>query len=81
MTSRNKWLCLDCGTDTGKIGEHYMLLDEVWSKIHTSSKGMLCVKCCEKRLNRELTKADFNDSYVNNPHTGWKSALLMERMS
>ena len=62
---RKKFLCLDCGIDTGKIGEHYMLIDSVWYQVHTSNKGMLCIGCLEIRLRRKLTKLDFNTSHVN----------------
>ncbi len=75
--SRAKWLCLDCGRDTGKLGEHYMLIDEVWLSI-APKVGMLCVGCAEIRLQRSLTPRDFNDSYVNRP--GNKSVRLMDRM-
>lgn len=79
--SRRKWLCLDCKVDTGKIGEHYMLIDVVWKKIHTSPAGMLCVSCAEKRLGRQLTRRDFNDSHVNRINPGQsKSQRLMSRL-
>jgi len=63
--SRRKWLCLDCKVDTGKIAEHYMLKDSVWSKVHGSKVGMLCVGCVEKRLGRFLNKNDFFSCHVN----------------
>jgi len=63
--SRHKFKCLDCRVDTGKIGEHYMLIDETWRQAHSSNKGMLCIGCIELRLGRRLVKADFNNSHVN----------------
>lgn len=82
MASRNKskFLCMDCNIDTGRIGEHYMLVDSIWRLVHNSNKGMLCIKCLEARLGRTLNKSDFNNSYLNNHRTGFKSALLTSRM-
>lgn len=70
MSKRRKFLCLDCHVDTGKIGEHYMLKDDVWLTIHGSKNGMICLGCVEKRLGRCLTSDDFNDSHVNRPQAG-----------
>jgi len=64
--------------DTGKIGEHYMLVDGTWRQAHNSNKGMLCVGCIERRLNRRLTAADFNQSYLNRDLN--VSMRLLERM-
>lgn len=78
--SRKKWLCLDCNVDTGKIGEHYMLIDSTWAKIHNSKKGMLCIGCAEKRLGRQLNYSDFNTSYINKPNPSeQKSQRLITR--
>lgn len=72
---------MDCGVDTGKIGEHYMLVDETWNKIHSSNKGMLCIEDAEKRLGRKLTASDFNDSHVNKPFPGkFFSSRLQDRL-
>lgn len=68
--SRKKFLCMDCGVDTGKIGEHYMLVDSTWNAIHDSNKGMLCIGHVESRLGRKLVPSDFNDSHVNKPFPG-----------
>ena len=67
---REKFKCVDCKIDTGKIGEHYMLVDEIWFKAYSSKKGMLCIGCLEKRLGRQLIKTDFNNSYINKPFPG-----------
>ncbi len=81
MHNRHKFLCLDCGVDTGKISEHYMLKDEVWSKIHNSNKGMLCVGCAEVRLGRVMCIGDFNDSHVNKQFSmKTRSRRLSQRM-
>lgn len=76
--SRKKWLCMDCKIDTGKIGEHYMLIDSVWSQVHSSKKGMLCIGCLEQRLDRIITARDFNTSYINKPRV--MSNRLMKRL-
>lgn len=78
--SRRKFLCLDCGIDTGKVGEHYMLNDSTWSLTGLGKVGMLCVEHVEERIGRQLIPADFNDSYLNNPRTGHMSQRLTLRM-
>lgn len=80
MKSRKKFLCLDCQIDTGKIGEHYMLIDETWKLTGLGKFGMLCVEHVEQRIGRKLTASDFNASYLNNYRTCIKSARLVERM-
>lgn len=78
--SRRKFLCLDCGVDTGKIHEHYMLKDSVWRKAVNSNRGMLCIACIEARLGRLLRPNDFNDSYVNDPKFASMSMRLLSRL-
>lgn len=54
------FLCMDCGKDTYKSGEYYMLLNLIWRRIcPTDWKGMLCLTCAEKRLGRKLRGNDF----------------------
>ena len=79
--SRRKFLCLDCGVDTGKIGEHYMLVDSTWSLTGLGKYGMLCISHVESRIGRQLTPGDFNDSYLNRPRTGIISQRLINRMN
>lgn len=79
--SRKKFLCLDCGIDTGKIGEHYMLIDETWKLTGLGKFGMLCVEHVEVRIGRVLAPSDFNNSYLNKPRTGIISARLLSRMT
>lgn len=81
MACRKKFLCLDCARDTSKIGELYMLLDEVWFLALKNKKGMLCVKCIEIRLGRPLNKADFNNSYLNKSRSFNRSTLLITRLT
>jgi hypothetical protein len=79
--SRTKFLCLDCGIDTGKIGEHYMLIDETWHLTGLRKYGTLCIEHVECRIGRKLKASDFNDSYLNKPRTGIMSARLVDRMN
>jgi hypothetical protein len=81
MKSRKKFLCLDCKIDTGKLGEHYMLIDETWKLTGLGKFGMLCIEHVEQRIGRKLTASDFNTSYLNNYRTCIKSARLVERMT
>ncbi len=78
--SRRKFLCLDCNVDTGKLGEHYMLIDSTWRLTGLGEFGMLCIEHVEARIGRKLNASDFNDSYLNKPRTGIISARLMDRM-
>lgn len=81
MNNRKKFLCLDCEVDTGKIGEHYMLKDSTWNKVHNSNVGMLCIGCFEIKLGRKLIPSDFNDSHVNRIASGYtKSNRLCQRL-
>jgi hypothetical protein len=78
--SRKKFLCLDCNIDTGKLGEHYMLVDETWHLTGLQKYGMLCIEHVESRIGRTLVPSDFNDSYLNNARTGIISLRLANRM-
>jgi hypothetical protein len=80
MAGRKRFICLGCKVDTGKMGEHYMLRDEVWNKVHTSAVGMLCVGCVEVRLGRQLVPADFHPCYINNRNYGFRSSRLSQRL-
>jgi hypothetical protein len=79
--SRKKWLCLDCGVDTGKANEHYFINTETWLKVVGSIVGMLCVGCLETRLGRKLNKQDFPDVTINSPKYGNKSLRLLNRLT
>lgn len=78
--NRKKFLCLDCGVDTGKISEHYFVNLDLWLSAVGSKNGMLCIRCLEKRIGRELTPDDFTNASINSPKHESKSALLMQRM-
>ena len=78
--SRKKWLCLDCGVDTGKIHEHYFIQTALWMEVVGSKSGMLCIDCLEKRLGRKLRKQDFPSVHINNPKLYSMSDRLRERL-
>ena len=78
---RRKFLCLDCGVDTGKISEFYFIKTELWLKLVGTIKGMLCIGCLEKRLGRVLRKADFTEATINSPRFVSKSQRLMARLT
>jgi len=77
---RSEFLCLDCSVDTSKINEYYMLVDEVWYRVHTEERGMLCIGCLEDRLGRKLNRWELNGSYLNWGHFP-KSDRLRNRMA
>jgi hypothetical protein len=79
--SRKKFYCLDCGVDTGKIGEFYFIKTELWLKVVGTTKGMLCIGCLEKRMERRLCKTDFTSATINNPRFVPKSQRLMDRLT
>lgn len=78
--SRKRFICLDCGIDTGKIHEHYFVHTRVWLAAVDSSCGMLCISDLERRLGRLLTPEDFPDVSINDVRYSPKSQLLMDRM-
>jgi hypothetical protein len=56
--------CRDCGVDTGKIGEGYMVHDELRPAARSDDArlpldGMLCLACLERRFGRPLVTEDF----------------------
>ncbi len=55
--------CVDCGVDTIKADEFYMVHDAVWP-LHPRD-GMLCIGCLEQRIGRRLVPADFTDALIN----------------
>jgi hypothetical protein len=78
--SRRRFKCLDCGVDTGKIGQFYMLHDKVWLSVVDGREGMLCVPHVEARLGRQLTAEDFTNAYINNIKWGVKASILVSRI-
>lgn len=56
---------MDCGVDTDKNEEYYMLKHMLLRSINPEVKGKLCLTCAEVRLGRGLVGADFLDVPVN----------------
>lgn len=63
--SRSSFLCMDCQLDTGRAEHYYMLTNGIWRSICQKKKGMLCLHCAERRLNRSLCASDFSPVPVN----------------
>lgn len=78
---RTRFLCEDCGQDTGKMKEFYFVHTELWLSVMTSVDGMLCIGCLETRLGRQLVASDFPDVSINSPrHGSGKSSRLSARL-
>jgi hypothetical protein len=62
--------CVDCDYDTFSGREYYIVQDAIWKAAAAASPrlpgglGLLCIGCLERRLGRELTRADFE---LDNP--------------
>jgi len=53
----NRCFCGDCGILT--LGKNYYIVhDTIWER-YGNGKGMLCIKCLEKRMGRKLNNIDF----------------------
>jgi hypothetical protein len=80
--------CADCRVDVGKIGEWYMVKDDIfeqaWPEYSAVPYGhaILCVGCLERRLGRTLTRHDFTDALVNDIFGDYKdfSDRLLNRL-
>jgi hypothetical protein len=68
--------CADCGIGTIRLGEWYMVRDDVWEQAWCRRRKswqvlpgqeVLCIGCLEKRLGRTLMACDFIDAPVNDP--------------
>lgn len=81
INNRRKFKCLDCGIDTSRANELYMLVDNTWMLTGLGPEGMLCIEHVEARIGRELSSVDFNNSYLNNFRTNPKSMRLISRMT
>lgn len=73
------WLCVDCSTHTGAIGEYYMVTDALWAR-HGVQRGMLCLMCLESRVGRRLVPSDFPWLPVNSHEMLPKSDFARSRM-
>lgn len=71
--------CLDCKRNVTDLEEMFMVFDEVWLEVVRNRQGMLCVKCFEKRLGRQLVHGDFTHCHLNAGKEN-KSQLLLDRL-
>lgn len=79
---RQRFICEDCGNDTGKMKEFYFLKTELWLTVMQSINGMLCIGCLEGRLGRTLCATDFTDASINSlRHGSGKSDRLVDRLT
>lgn len=79
--NRRRFLCMDCGNDTGQMKEFYFVATELWLAATKLIKGMLCIGCLEFRIRRRLVASDFTDASINSPYHGEKSARLLDRLT
>lgn len=77
-------MCFDCGHDVRQMREEYMLLDDLWTAACHARRGycyMLCVSCCEARLDMRLKRWCFTDAPLNWEWDAYpKSLRLRQRM-
>lgn len=59
---KRRQYCMDCYKHWGGW---YMIHDHLWQKICPGEVGHLCINCCQRRLGRNLTEADFTDAPIN----------------
>ena len=62
--------CNACGKDVFKEkGDYFMLKDEIWEEVcnndYISPASVLCKKCTEHFLGRELTREDYKNVPCN----------------
>lgn len=72
--------CHDCGVDTGKIREYYMVTSEVWEASGVPELSHLCIGCLEQRLGRRLMRTDFTRVPMNNGPVQCYSKRLQGRL-
>ena len=83
--------CADCGVGTIRLGEWYMVNDDVWEQAwagrrkswhgRVPGQEILCIACLEQRLGRTLAASDFTDAPVNNPSKENMSERLRNRLT
>lgn len=79
--------CLDCGINTQKSKEVYMVRHDLWDALTSRWKderdGMLCIGCLEKRWGHRLTPNDFTKCPLNSRGMSYrwpKSPRLQNRL-
>jgi hypothetical protein len=82
--------CRKCGVNASKIGEWYMLRNEIWEGIvrrwqipidQYGQAGILCIGCFETLLGRTLTAEDFTACPVNDDYLSRRSPRLQDRLT
>lgn len=65
MAKPNGSICMDCGENTSMLREFFMLEQDLWDSIITTSErtGMLCIGCVEGRLGDQLRPQDFDPAW------------------
>ena len=67
---KNPVLCMDCGKPVFRDkGDYYMVNDSLWKKATKNpneERCLLCKKCLEKRIGRELKLDDYKQ-YIDAP--------------
>jgi hypothetical protein len=74
--------CRDCGAATLAIDgsfEFYMVRDSIWQDAGMHPRGILCIGCLERRLDRQLVPKDFPDVPINRPDPRDSSRLRARR--
>ena len=95
MCTQKPWIpfcrsnCADCGIGTVTLGDWYMVRGEVWESAWAGCRKpwhsvpgqeILCIACLERRLGRELARADFTDAPINDPTCSLLSDRLRDRL-
>jgi hypothetical protein len=77
----NTFDCKDCGVNTSKIGEYYMIHTDLWKQVNqgVDDTGMLCLGCVEERLGRKLNRRDFPAIPLNDPTREIPAAVMKLR--
>ena len=60
--------CTDCRCHPWSKGEDFYVLDGLWITTMPAKKrdDIICIRCFEKRLGRQLTRKDFKPWFRNN---------------
>lgn len=73
--------CKDCKQNTSIMDEYYMVRDQVWRNEARMRKGMLCIGCLERRIDRKLLSIDFIYAPINFHNFFPQSERLRSRLA
>jgi hypothetical protein len=79
--------CFDCGRRAWFQGEDFYVSNELWHQacvaepVMKDDRGMLCVGCFERRIERLLCRDDFGIGMLHNRELERTSARLRDRMT